>query len=168
MPTPLRIEFLADCPDVVACVSRWLGRNWFNRLGRSPRQREECVRRRMNRGRLPLGLVALDGQQPVGTASIDRDELPWELLFLRRSAARSTACLTGVYVVPHWRGRGVGTALCRRALAEARRLGLPSLDVYTTNRPAFYTRLGWADPVRSIVEVEGRCQLRTFLEHRLT
>jgi GNAT superfamily N-acetyltransferase len=167
-PATLRIEFLADCPDVVACVSRWLGRNWFNRLGRSLRQREKCLRLRMNRGRLPLGLVAFVGQEPVGTASIARDEVPWEQLFLCRSATRETACLTGVYVVPHWRGQGIGAALCRRALAEARRLGLPSLDLYTANRPTFYTRLGWANPVRSVVEVEGRCQLRTFLEHRLT
>jgi predicted N-acetyltransferase YhbS len=88
------------------------------------------------RGALPLALVACDGAECLGTAALrehsegfPREMAPW---------------LVRVYVPPEARGRGVGAALVRAAEAEARALGAPRLHLCTTERQAFYARLGWS------------------------
>jgi predicted N-acetyltransferase YhbS len=83
--------------------------------------------------RIPLALVALHEGQPIGAINLvdnddeDRPEwFPW---------------LAGLVVAEPWRGRGVGSALVRALIQDARRLGIPRM-YFGTDGPGFYLRLG--------------------------
>ena len=82
---------------------------------------------------IPLCLVALQGDEPIGAVNLvhsDDDRHPeW------------TPWLAGMVVARGWRGRGVGSALVRALLEEARRLSIQSM-YFGTGGPHFYRRLG--------------------------
>ena len=52
--------------------------------------------------------------------------------------------LSGVFVAPEHRRRGIGAALVNRVVQEARVLGIPRLYLYTADSGALYFRLGWS------------------------
>ncbi len=89
--------------------------------------------------RLPLALVALHGAQVIGAVNlVDNDAEdhpewhPW---------------LAGMVVAGPWRDQGVGSALVRAVLAQARGLGLARV-YFGTDGPGFYTRLGAVHPAQ--------------------
>jgi GNAT superfamily N-acetyltransferase len=51
--------------------------------------------------------------------------------------------LASLLVLPPFRGRGIGAALVREAVAIAARFGIERLYLYTDDAAAFYARLGW-------------------------
>ncbi len=51
--------------------------------------------------------------------------------------------LASVLVAPEHRRRGVGTALIHRVVDEARTLGFRTLYLFTPDKEALYTKLGW-------------------------
>jgi predicted N-acetyltransferase YhbS len=149
------VDYLADHPALVPDVAAWLHGEWLAELGWSRADVAQELGRRLSRAGLPLALVARAGGTPVGTAS-----LTWET----DPAGAEAALLAGVYVVPAWRSRGVASRLCRRARAEARRLALPRLCLYTVGHARFYERLGWGGATDAVLEVGGRCRAVTFME----
>jgi N-acetylglutamate synthase-like GNAT family acetyltransferase len=48
-----------------------------------------------------------------------------------------------VLVAADYRGRGIGSALSNRVVAEARVLAFPNLYLVTFDKTSFYERLGW-------------------------
>lgn len=83
--------------------------------------------------RVPICRVALHQGVAVGAVNLvesdDDDHPTW------------TPWLAGMVVAAPWRGRGVGSALVRQLLDDARRLGVPRV-YFGTDGPGFYTRLG--------------------------
>lgn len=85
---------------------------------------------------VPTTLVAIDANgQPAGSVSLlsrdlpGRDDLsPW---------------LGNLYVRSDLRGRGIGGRLLAAAVAEARRLGIAKLYLFTPDREAYYAARGW-------------------------
>jgi GNAT superfamily N-acetyltransferase len=79
--------------------------------------------------------VLLEGDRPVGTASLAHGDL----------AARPdlTPWLAGVFVEPASRGRGHATALVRRVEAFAAAARVPVLWLQTWTAEPLYARLGW-------------------------
>lgn len=131
----LRIRYLVDQPGSVPVVAGWLHDEWGRLRGYSRPDVESEVRSRLNRRRPPLALVALAGPEPVGTVSLIWDgttEDPGPECFL-----------SGLYVPPDWRRRGVGTRLCRRAARAAARAGVGRLRLLTSGAESYYARLGW-------------------------
>ncbi len=83
--------------------------------------------------RIPLCLVALAGDEFVGTVNlIDNDD---------RKRTHLHPWLAAMVVVEAYRGRGIGTRLVRSLLAEAARLGFEAV-YFGTDGPRFYERLG--------------------------
>lgn len=74
-------------------------------------------------------LLAWDGPLLAGSVGVER----YGVDGLLRSLA----------VHPEYRGRGLGATLTRRALAEARRLGLRRLILLTETAPQYFTRFGF-------------------------
>jgi len=90
---------------------------------------------------LPVTLIAFDGGQLLGSIGLisedsHQEELPQEL-------ANISPWLTSLFVLPQWRGQGVGTALVRKALRHAQALNVARLHLVATDCEMFYARLGW-------------------------
>lgn len=132
----MKIALLADYPDEVRTVARWHWEEWghLNPNG-SFDLTPEKVSKRVNRDRVPLAYLALEGGSPVGTASLvehdmeGREDLsPW---------------LAGVYVHPDYRNRGVASRLILRICDVAESFGLSELFLYTNTANELYGKLGW-------------------------
>ena len=83
--------------------------------------------------------VAFADERPVGSVSlVDHD--------MEQPAAELAALspwLSGLFVVPSMRRRGVGSRLVKACEESAERLGNQALFLYTQLGRDFYERLGW-------------------------
>lgn len=131
------ISYLADHPEHISTVAAWIIGEWSHFLpGRSVAEIEAGLQAHLNRDALPLTLVALDGDVPLGTASVQPEDMttrpdlsPW---------------LAAVYVPPEHRQQRVGSRLVEAAEEAARRIGVERLYLFTPDKQRFYTRLGWS------------------------
>jgi predicted N-acetyltransferase YhbS len=155
----MRIAFLADEPATTSVLSCWLLVEWFGFAGRSWKEACVIVWERCNRDQLPMALVAMDGDNPIGMASLVERTEPY--------GPTSVACLTGLYVESAWRGRGIGTQLCDRVVAEARRLGFSLVSLYTTDREEFYSRLGWVKVCDTVVEAGDSYYFAAYMQRQV-
>ncbi len=152
----MRIEFLADHPDAIETLARWHYGEWRELI---PDWSLEKARRELaeHTGRItiPTTLVALEGTEVVGSASLLVEDLPeWKQL---------TPWVASVFVAPAWRGRGVGSRLVARAVEVAGQTGAATVYLLTPGQEAFYRRLGW-----SVVEVASNPERRVTIMSRLT
>ncbi|MGD9602785.1 MAG: GNAT family N-acetyltransferase [Gammaproteobacteria bacterium] len=86
-------------------------------------------------GRLPATLVALAGDDLLGSVSLIFDDLPgWEHL---------NPWLASFYVFPAHRRCGVGTALLAAADALFRAQRVACAFLFTETRARYFTRRGW-------------------------
>jgi predicted N-acetyltransferase YhbS len=135
MQTPATIHYLFDLPasrrrEVASLIHHEF---WTEVPGASVEKMEARLAQGRHRDALPLTLVALVDDELRGVVNlVDNDDdvhtdwLPW---------------LAGMVVAAPWRGQGIGSALARRLLDEARRMGYTRV-YFGTDGPAFYTRLG--------------------------
>lgn len=140
-PPPLHLAYLADHPEHLSTVARWLHDEFGPQyaIGDALEVWEGRLREQMQREAIPLNVVALEagrqGPVPVGTAALVEHRSEG----LRYYAPR----LAFLFVPPEHRGRGLGAALTRRVEAEAARLGHSRLYLYATDAEGLYARLGW-------------------------
>jgi len=131
----VELRYLARDPALVATIAGWHHETWAHLTGRSHAERIREFDEQLESDRIPLTVVAFADGRPVGSASLlveDMDTHPdW------------TPWLASVFVVPAFRRNGIGEQLCRRIVAEARRLSVPRLYLYTPDQAPFYARQGW-------------------------
>jgi GNAT superfamily N-acetyltransferase len=133
----ISIGLLADAPEHADVLAGWFYDEWgHNDPDTSLERTRAGVRRHANRDALPLALVAFEDRTPVGAACLRETDLP-----SRRDLG---PWLGSVYVVPECRGRGIGGALVGRAEAEAWRLGVACLHLFTYDCEGFYAWRGFA------------------------
>jgi GNAT superfamily N-acetyltransferase len=129
------IVLLADRPELIPVVGRWHWDQWGDEdPDGSAESWIEGLRRRSGRDRIPISWAAVLGGEPVGSVALiagdmtSRPELgPW---------------VSGLYVVPECRRRGIGGLLNDHCEAAAAALGVPTLYLHTIVE-AFYERRGW-------------------------
>jgi predicted N-acetyltransferase YhbS len=134
-PASLRIEPLLDHPQHVAFVAQLVFHEFWADVpdGLSEAYLARAFGGRAEPGRVLRSLVALDGDAPVGCVHLidhDDDTLP-----------DLTPWLAAMVVVPSRRGQGIGSALVRALLADARTMGFERVW-FGTDGPGFYERLG--------------------------
>lgn len=98
-------------------------------------RRRRKTSQRLREGRLPaagLSFVAADGKRVIGTARL------WDVTC---GEARPALLLGPVAVAADCRNRGIGAALVRRAIAEARKLGHAAI-ILVGDAP-YYSRFGF-------------------------
>lgn len=135
------IGLLADDLEAVPRLAAWLHDEWPGVY--SAEHAARTIAPLVNRDRLPFALVARDGMlDPMGMVGVIAGSTP---------RGEPAAVLLALYVAPPYRRRGVGGALCARAVSEARTMGWPTVAAYTPDRDAFYRRLGWQSAMRAIV-----------------
>lgn len=128
------IQNLFQNPQHTRTVAGWIYREfWEDRNGYDQATLEKLLGDADDPDRIPLSLIALADGVPAGTVNLiahDNSKLP-EL----------TPWLAALVVVRKYRGKGIGSALVKRLLAEASRLGVTTLYL-GTDTPDFYARLG--------------------------
>jgi predicted N-acetyltransferase YhbS len=132
----LKIVPLVERPELVEQVAAWGFAEWGHlNPGQTRQSRTARIRETMNADRVPIVLIALDdADMLVGTASLLFDDLegdprnPW---------------LASVFVPAGQRGKGIASALVVAMEDSARRLGYPTLHLFTTSAAPLYARLGW-------------------------
>lgn len=135
---PLTIEPLADHMALAPRLARWHAEEWADLIvGWDYPTALRELESHTNRDAIPMTMVALDGDDLLGSVSlIVEDLVGWEHL---------GPWLASVFVAPAARSRGVGTALVAHATGVARRLRVPRLHLFTEGQTDFYRRLGWQD-----------------------
>jgi predicted N-acetyltransferase YhbS len=128
------VRHLFDVPEQRLAVAELIHDEfWITVPGASAAAMAERLTRARGPEGLPLCLVALQGDEAIGTVNLvasDGDSHPeW------------APWLAGMVVARGWRGQGVGSTLVLALLREARRLGIRQL-YFGTDAPGFYTRLG--------------------------
>lgn len=132
----MRIKNIADHPELIETVARWQFEEWgHNHPGDSVAARMAEIGAQTDPDRIPTTAVALDGDEPLGAASIVADDMA--------PHPELTPWLASVYVAPAARGRGVASALVRYIVAKAAALGVPRLYLYTADASRLYEKLGW-------------------------
>jgi predicted N-acetyltransferase YhbS len=134
---------LADHPEHLPTVAGWIHHEWGSwRPGSSPALVAERLQSHLRRSGLPLMVLALDGAECVGCASLraadleGREDLsPW---------------LASVYVPEARRRAGIGTQLVRAAELAAARQGVATLYLFTPDRQAFYAARGWETHAQAV------------------
>jgi len=132
----MRIDYLADHPDLAPLLAEWHYREWAELLPEwSLTQAVADLKSHTGRRQVPTTLVALEDGQAVGSASLLETDLDgWDHL---------TPWVASVFVVPQRRGRGVGRQLLGRAVEEAAALRIAVVYLFTAGQEAYYQRLGW-------------------------
>jgi GNAT superfamily N-acetyltransferase len=130
----VRIARLFDSPEHRATVARWIYDEWWADKDRyTPEALEDLLRQAVCLDAIPLCLLALVADEPVGTINLvenDDDSRP----HLR-------PWLAALFVRPSWRRQGIGTLLVRSLQEQARRLRVDGMYL-GTDKPDFYARIG--------------------------
>ncbi len=133
----MKIEYLADHADRIETLARWHHEEWQHlNPGDTVEQRKARMSEHLGRRRIPTTFVALEGDTLLGSACLLADDM--------HQYRDLTPWLASVFVAPEQRGRGVGSAVVRRVVEEARALDVKTLYLYTPDRESFYARMGWS------------------------
>ena len=132
----MKITYLANHPQHVSTVAKWVMDEWGHESpGTTLEGLEEKFRTYLNRGTIPLTLLAMENDRPLGIASLvihdmkDHRELsPW---------------LAAVYVLPEHRGQGIGSKLVKSIELLSANFEVEKLYLFTPDRESFYARMNW-------------------------
>jgi GNAT superfamily N-acetyltransferase len=135
----LGFALLAEMPEVVPVVAGWLFDEWgHERPGSSVESIAEDIRSKLDPASLPIQLLALRAERPVGVAMLKPHEM--KDIFPER-----TPWLGSLVVAPAHRRNGIGAALTREIEELARSRGFARLYLQTERADGgVYARLGWA------------------------
>lgn len=133
----MQIIDLQQVPHYLPTLAQWHHQQWsYLNPGQSLQQRREKMQAYLQASVVPSTLVATDNDKLLGSASLvvnDMDNhpewMPW---------------LASVFVLPEFRGRGLGSALVEAVMKLAADHGLSTLYLFTPDQMEFYRRLGWS------------------------
>jgi GNAT superfamily N-acetyltransferase len=132
----LRIETLAAHPELVPLVAGWHFGAWGHQ---DPGGTEASWAARLAERARPTGIpsyyVALQDAKAAGAVGLCESDM--------RTRPELRPWLTGLYVRPHLRRRGIGTRLVQQAMRVAREAGATTLHLHTADAQQLYSRLGW-------------------------
>jgi GNAT superfamily N-acetyltransferase len=134
--TKLRIEQLADHPEVFPILKEWFEEEWESYYGPAgPGDAQSDLAAYANRDGLPVGVVAFYENALCGVAALKAESItthahlgPWAAAGL---------------VSPAYRRRGLGTALVRALEDTARSLGYSRMYCGTRTANRILERRGW-------------------------
>jgi len=131
----MKIELLADHPDVIPELARWYISQWGPYYGRNgPGDAHADLEARCNRETLPIGLVAIEDRRVLATAAVGCD-----------ASAHLTPSVIGMLVEQNHRGRGIGSALLKTCSDITRKLGYRHLYISTSVPGNSLIEMGWQE-----------------------
>jgi GNAT superfamily N-acetyltransferase len=153
-PLPFTISDLRQRPEFFDTVADRIWRASWKDNGTPLEYISGLLCENMNAEPLPIALVAHDGAGFLGTSSVIASDL--------EERPQLTPWVAAVWVEPHARLTGVGSALVKRGAHDCFALGIKR--AYLCARPAltgFYERLGWIPIERDV----GEHGLTVFIQH---
>jgi len=84
---------------------------------------------------IPSTFVAFVDDRPVGSSSL--------VYYQFTAQQQRTEWLTNIFVLPEYRNQGIGEELVSHACDFAKSQGVSRLRLYTSDKSAFYQKLGW-------------------------
>lgn len=115
-------------------VAAWLHRAWWAAEGYALADTIAFLREASGPS-LPIALIAERDGQPVGTATLDIEDLP--------GREDLSPWLASVLVAPNHRRQGIATALVTAVRQRAAALGHARLWLFTADQAAFYAKRDW-------------------------
>jgi predicted N-acetyltransferase YhbS len=133
----MKIEYLGDHPDTIPILAGWIYAEWsFMYPGKTKKYIESLLRKRLNKKRLPITLVAFEAGEPVGTISLKSFDM--------ETKRNLSPWIASLYVERPWRKKGIGSRLIKALEAKAAELNFRKLYLFTVKGlVSFYVRLGW-------------------------
>ncbi len=134
-----QIDFLFNHQRFVPVLTERMYEHWRELLQATGRSREEfakSMRDRCRKDSLPLALVAFHQDEVLGTVALKPQDLDIR--------PQLTPWLGGLFVMPRFRGHGIGSLLIIKVVEEARRLRLSRLYLWTPSAESLYARHGWS------------------------
>ena len=135
------ITTLADRPDLVFTVARWLWENTFRPRGLPMSWGLTALDAHLGAGTIPATLLVLDRGEPLGALGLVAHD-PGEVY-----RAEHSPWMTHLFVVPGARGRGLGSMLLRAGERYARALGYPRAYARVEGHAEWFLQQGWS-PLR--------------------
>ncbi len=133
----MHIDYLDQHREHVATLAAWHHAEWGHlydewTLALAHAELADQATRRT----LPTSLVLLDEGRPIGSVSLVLEDAP-EL------CEEGSPWLASLFVLPEFRGRGLGAKLVHAAVEVAAREKVEHLFLFTPEHAGFYERLGW-------------------------
>ena len=131
------ITYLKEHPEHVSLLASWMFNTWGHYNSQSSLEKaQNKLNEHLNEDWLPLTMVALENNHPVGMCSLRKNDgirpdlEPW---------------LGSLFVEPSHRGQGIGEQLIVEVVKKARILGYPKLYLlaFDSTLPDWYKKLGW-------------------------
>jgi len=132
----MNIEYLANHKEVIPTLARWFYEEWaYLHPERTYTDVERLISERAQTDKIPIALVAFDGEELLGTVCLKVHDMDTRLDL--------TPWLAGLYVSAQRRRAGIGTALVSAIEREARKFNINKLYLYTPESESFYAKRGW-------------------------
>jgi GNAT superfamily N-acetyltransferase len=136
MMTRLRIANLADHPEAIPVMRQWFEMEWAAYYGPGgPGDAEQDLWAYASRGTLPVGLIACYDNERCGIAALKAHSLSTHTHLSPWAAAG--------FVLPPFRGRGIGSSLVHGLIEVARGFGYSNMYCATATAMGLLERQGW-------------------------
>ena len=130
-----KILNLRDKAELLEMLAQWHQQQWSTlNPGETLEQRIIRMQPFLNDELIPSTYIAFDDIL-FGSAAIVESDMD--------SRPCLSPWLASVFVKPEYRNRGIGSALVRHVMQQAKLSDIEKLYLYTPDREAFYLRLGW-------------------------
>lgn len=131
----MKLAYLRDYPQFYPQVAGWIYQEFrYAFVGERLEDWIKTVKDGQQDGSITT-FVALEGEQPIATASFDLEDLP--------ARPKLSPWLASVYTLPEYRGRGIAELLLAEVEREAQGRGFAQIYLHTTSQEGFYAKRGW-------------------------
>src|ERR1043166_3753608 len=133
----VEISYLIEYPEYIPQLAQWLFEEWDSILGENTVEvRIKKLNAHLNRDQLPIAWVAHANGKVLGTAALRVHDL--------EGREELTPWLGGGFVGPPFRRQGIGAELFALVEDEGRARAIETLYLFTLDKQAWYSRLGWS------------------------
>jgi len=134
------IKPLSECSDFAPILAFWSYRQWYKNR---PVPFEAVVKSYIERAKnstLPVSFVAIEDSLPAGMISLKKDDM-W-------SREDINPWLASLYVLPDFRGKGMGKMLIDTVIEQSKNLGLQKIFLFLGQSEQktlekYYLKLNW-------------------------
>ncbi len=133
----IKIDYLINHPEHLPVLASWMFKTWGHLNPQSSLEKaEHKLTTHLNAVNMPLTFIALQNDEPVGMCSLRQNDGIKEEL---------TPWLASLFVLPQFRGQGIGEKLVQMVIKKAHTFGYDTLYLFAfdSSLSSWYEKLGW-------------------------